>query len=96
MEPEHKWPEGWEAAAPSARKNIEAQLRRELGASHPITTLSPTYIGRNGGSDDFVFSVDHWKAPYFVVHLTWSASASWAPECVPLEQVSDLGSVLRD
>jgi len=90
MEPEQKWPKGWEAATPSACKNIEAQLRRELGASHQLAALSPKYIGRNSGSDDFVFSVDHWKAPYFVVHLTWSASASRVPDCVPLEQVSDL------
>ncbi len=90
MEPEHKWPEGWDAATPSVRENIEAQLLRELGAGHPLATHSPTYIGRNGSSDDFVFSVTHWKAPYFVVHLTWSANASWVPGCVPLEQISDL------
>ena len=86
----HKWPEGWEAAAPSARKNMEAQVRRELGVRHPLAALSPRYIGRYGGGDDFVFSVDHWMAPYFVVHLTWSDGSSAVPDCAPIAQISDL------
>ena len=90
MELEHEWPKGWEAATPLGSKNIEAQLRRELGVGHPLATLSLTYIGRNSGRDDFVFSVEHWKAPYFVVHLAWSARSSWVPDCVPLEQILDL------
>jgi len=90
MEPERKWPEGWEAAMLSARKNIEAQLRRELGVGHALAALVPKYIGRNGGRDDFVFSVDHWEVPYFVVHLAWSADSGWVPDCVPIAQISDL------
>lgn len=86
----YKWPEGWEEAAPLARESMEAQLRRELGGGHVLVALSPTYIGRHGGCDAFVFSVNHWMAPYFVVHLTWSDDSTWVPECGPLAQISDL------
>lgn len=64
-------------------------MLRELGKGHALAALSPTYIGRNGSIDDFVFSVEHWKAPYFVVHLAWSVSTGWVLDCVPLEQISD-------
>lgn len=68
---EYDWPTGWSALLPEQAPVFLAQLRRELAADHPLQRLPVQAIGVALGSDDAVFAVDGWQAPFFVAHLSW-------------------------
>ena len=67
----YDWPPGWCALLPEQAPVFLAQLRRELAPDHPLQRLPVRAIGVALGSDDAVFAVDGWQAPFCVVHLSW-------------------------
>jgi hypothetical protein len=44
-------------------------MRTALGPKHPSLARDPRAIGVANGSDDAVFAVTGWSAPFFVTHL---------------------------
>jgi len=105
------WPEGWFGIDGPTARVFERQLALELGADH---ALAPAIargdiraIGRFGGSDDVVYALDGWKAPFAVVHLAWPPpderpwllrklrprpASRWLPALMPLDALADLAS----
>ncbi|GKY88585.1 hypothetical protein [Sinisalibacter aestuarii] len=72
------FPEGWGGLTPEQAALFTAQLRAELGRDHPFRRFFATgairAIGAADGSDDVVFAIAGWDAPYFASHLTWAAA----------------------
>jgi hypothetical protein len=64
------WLEPW---APIERAEeriaLETELRRELGAAHPLSGLSAVALARRHDRDDVLFEIDLGRVAE--VHLTW-------------------------
>lgn len=99
------WPDGWGGLNAAQEDVFDRQLVLEIGADHAIAALRPRAIGTADGSDDVVFAVNDWQAPYFVCHLAWPAPVgkpvlkrrfqpapkrTWVPAIVPLDDLADL------
>lgn len=107
MDDEYDWPPGWCGLAPSQPEAFLRQLAHELGPGHPLAPAirdgRVRAIGTAEGSDDVVYAVEGWEAPFAVVHLAWPKPDSrpwlirklrprgrWAPAVVPLAAIRDL------
>lgn len=107
--PEHRWPEGWVALAPGQGAAFFRQLQRELGADHALAPLIAQRrvraVAVAEGSDEVLYRIRGWQAPYAVVHLAWPpedrrpallrrvwprAGAGWVPAVVPVARLADL------
>lgn len=98
------WPPGWCGLAPGQAETFLRQLARELGPDHELIREGRIRaIGTAEGSDDVVYAVEGWEAPFAVVHLAWPKPDSrpwlirklrprgrWAPAMVPLAAIRDL------
>jgi hypothetical protein len=100
---EDEWPEGWGSVDEEAGALFSAQLLSETGPVEGLRIESLICVGRFGGSDDMVFAVEGWEAPYFVAHLGWAKPdrRNWlarkfrpwpqlAPALVPIGAIGDL------
>lgn len=101
--PDDDFPEGWVALLPEQAPVFLAQLLAELGPGHPLAGHVARAIGVFGGSDDAVFLMTGWRAPYAVAHLAWPGPdprpwllrrlRPWprhAPALHPLDRLTDL------
>jgi len=70
---DYDWPPGWCGLLPSQVPAFLAQLRTELAPDHPFQRMRIQAIGTALGSDDAVFAIEGWQAPFFVAHLAWPA-----------------------
>lgn len=52
--------------------NLEAELHRELPASHQLHGRQLEAVGRRAGRDDVLFRSRSQGGPVFWVHLTWA------------------------
>lgn len=98
------WPPGWCGLAPGQAEAFLGQLARELGPGHPLLGAGRVRaIGTAAGSDDVVYAVEGWDAPFAVVHLAWPTPDSrpwlirklrprrrWVPAVQPLAAIADL------
>jgi hypothetical protein len=64
-------PSGWFSVQPTTAGQLEAELRRELCAAHPLFNLPVRAIARRGDRDEVLFR-SACDDRVFVVHLTWS------------------------
>lgn len=107
--PQHQWPEGLVGLGPGQAAAFLAQLHRELGPGHALAPLikrrAVRAIAVACGSDDVVYRIRGWQAPYAVVHLAWpepdtrpnllrrllpGPGARWVPAVVPVARLGDL------
>jgi hypothetical protein len=51
---------------------LEAELRLELGAAHPLSSLPTVALARRHDRDDVLFEIDQGRVAE--VHLTWRRS----------------------
>ncbi len=110
--PEYRWPAGWVGLAPGQGRAFLDQLRRELGPAHPLAPLiarrAVRAVAVAEGSDDVVFRIRGWQAPFAVVHLAWPPAdprpavlrrlwprpaARWQPRVVPLARPDALAGL---
>src|SRR5687767_5876703 len=68
-------PEGWIPVEGDAAASLEAELRRELPASHPLHGRRLQAFARRLDRDDILFRPIGGDAPIFWVHLTWSVES---------------------
>ncbi|PCH70393.1 MAG: hypothetical protein COC12_08295 [Rhodobacteraceae bacterium] len=100
---ESEWPEGWGSVDAETGALFAAQLLSETGPLSDMRVDTLVCIGRFEGSDDMVFAVEGWDAPYFVTHLSWAKpdARNWlvrwlrpwpdlAPVLVPVHTIGDL------
>lgn len=100
---EDEWPEGWGSVDGEASALFCVQLLSETGPVEGMQIDTLVCVGRFGGSDDMVFAVKGWEAPYFVAHLSWARpdTRNWlarkfrpwprlAPALVPIAAIGDL------
>jgi hypothetical protein len=64
-----EWVAPWEPILDGAALN--AELRAEIVAGHPLHGLAAAAVGRRTDCDDVLFCVDHPLCTLAVVHLTW-------------------------
>jgi hypothetical protein len=57
---------------PSQVAGMEAELRREVTAGHPLDQVPVRALGRRQDNDDVLFLVEDGTRRVAVVHLTWS------------------------
>lgn len=105
--PEHPWPGGWVGLTAEQGPAFVQQLRRELGADHPLEPLIAARrvraVAVAAGSDDVLYRLRGWRAPFAVVHLAWPEPdrRTWllrrlrpwvrrVPAVVPVARVRDL------
>jgi hypothetical protein len=107
--PEHRWPAGWVGLASGQATAFLGQLRRELGPGHPLAPLiarrSVRAVAVAAESDDVIFRIRGWQAPFAVVHLAWPPqdrrpallrrllprpASRWVPAVVPVARLDDL------
>lgn len=65
--------EPWRSITDDERRALEAELRRELGAGHPLSGMTSRALARRQDCDDVLFEVG--GVGVAVVHLTWSREA---------------------
>lgn len=69
------WPEGWGEMEADQAAFFTRQLALELPPDHPVQARirdgSCRAIGKFWGSDDTVYAIGGWQAPYFVAHLAF-------------------------
>ena len=69
--------EPWRQAVPG----LEAELKNEVGESHPLFGKKAISVARRKDSDDVLFLLLDHPSPLAVVHLTWTGrqerSSSW-------------------
>ncbi len=72
----HKFPAGWGALERGQAEACTQQLELELGPDDPLAPFFETgairAIGGSVTSDDVVFEIDDWEAPFFVSRLSWT------------------------
>lgn len=72
----HLFPAGWGALEPDQAEACTQQLALELGPDDPLSPWLETgairAIGGSVTSNDVVFEIDDWEAPYFVSDLSWT------------------------
>jgi hypothetical protein len=67
---EIEWPEGWRPIGDNDTGTaFETELYRELCATHALSGLRVSTLGRRDDRDDFLFSLDDGRVAE--VHLTW-------------------------
>jgi hypothetical protein len=105
--PEHRWPEGWVALTPDQAGAFVRQLSRELGPGHALAPLiarrAVRAVAVAAGSDDVLYRLRGWQAPFAVVHLAWPEPdrrpwlmrrlrprRPWVPAVVPVARPGDL------
>lgn len=74
------WLDPWQPVAPTDAAPLEAELRRELSANHPLFGLPLTAIGRRSDADDVLFVIRQEPLRLAVVRLTWRGSAEADPQ----------------
>ena len=107
--PEHRWPEGWVSLVPGQATAFVEQLQLELGPGHALAPLiarrAVRAVAVAAGSDDVVFRICGWQAPFAVVHLAWPPedrrawllrriwprpASRWVPAVVPITRLDQL------
>ena len=72
----HIFPAGWGALESKQADACTRQLQLELGPDDPLSPWFETgairAIGGSVTSDNVVFEIDDWEAPFFVSHLSWT------------------------
>lgn len=73
---EHDFPPGWGALEPTQAEAYTRQLAFELGPDDPFSPFfeqgAIRAIGASVTSDNVVFEIEDWEAPYFVSRLSWT------------------------
>ena len=100
---DEEWPEGWCGLAEGQADAFLAQLRRELPNDHPFQHMEISTIGTAEGSDDVIYAVSGWIAPFFLCHLAWphpdtrpwlirklKPRAKWSPSVQPIFSLCEL------
>ena len=85
------WLEPWAPIERAQERTaLEAELRRELSAAHPLSGLSAAALARRRDRDDVLFDIGQGRVAE--VHLTWRGGrerdARW-PETIICESASD-------
>ncbi len=100
-------PPGWGALDPGQAADCTAQLAFELGPDDPFAPWFDAQairaIGKSLNSEDVVYAIDDWEAPFFVSKLSWTrpdtrpALLKWLkpaarpdPGVVPLSNLGEL------
>lgn len=65
------WPNGWGGLTRAQETMFLRQLRRELAGDHPFQHMTIRAIGICDFTDDVVYAVEDWDAPFFVSHPCW-------------------------
>jgi hypothetical protein len=60
--------------------NLEEELYKEVGKSHPLYNIKAKSIAKRSDYDDVLFTLDSYKYPLAVVHLTWSGKTENNPD----------------
>ena len=60
--------------------NLEAELRKELAAGHPLHSLNVRAVAQRIDADDVLFEVDSPDFRYAVVHLNWTGEPERDPQ----------------
>lgn len=68
-------PDTWVALDANTAAKLEAELRRELPASHALQGLHLRAIARRGARDDVLFERTDSDGTVYCVHLTWSVES---------------------
>jgi hypothetical protein len=75
---EIKWHEPWAPIErPEEREALQAELHSELGASHPLFSVSVVALARRYDQDDVLFELPDSRVAE--VHLTWSCKPERDP-----------------
>jgi hypothetical protein len=74
------WPYPFSPVAhPEDKLALEAELRRELKAGHPLFGLPVAAIGRRYDQDDVLFEILDGSGRVAEVHLTWAGEREKPP-----------------
>lgn len=73
---EIQWRKPWVKVESDAREPLEAELRREVGAEHPLYGAQLLAVGRRLDCDDVLFALTDEPQAYAVVHLTYAGRES--------------------
>lgn len=65
-----RWPEPWEEIGPETRQALEAELKREVFAGHPLHGVSVRALARRYHCDDVLFAIAG-PPSVAVVHLSY-------------------------
>ena len=80
MESEIEFLTPW--TTPASPEGLAAELRREVGANHPLFSKSARAIGVARDRDDVLFEISGGATrEYAVVHLTWSGKPEASGTC---------------
>ena len=88
-----KWPAQWEPV--SEGESLEAELRRELIAGHPLYGLAVRAVARRVDNDDVLFEITDSSARHALVHLTWSGKPERSPKWPWTQVFPGLSSFMR-
>jgi hypothetical protein len=67
-----EWQEPWQELTEADQTRFEAELRKELGPTHPLFGIEANAVGKSSASDDVLFQLQGTEASYVLVHLTWT------------------------